>query len=336
MRAKGINYDAGIINFGANTHPDFDPKAVAADMGVIRDDLHCTAVRVTGDDADRLEIAARCAAEVGLEVWISPFTLELPIDELLELLADLAERAERLRCEGADVVLVTGAELSMFTPGFLPGATSGERLGALFTATPDQRPELLAGVSARINEFLSAAVRVVRSRFRGPVTYASIHYEGVDWEAFDFIASDVYRTPEVADGFADGLRRLVSTGKPVAITEFGCATYAGAAERGARAMEIVEYDGRVPVGLDGEYRRDEQGQAEALRDLLHTMDEAGVDSAFVYTFANFHLPHRPGARADLDLAGYGVVKVIEGGATDSVRWEPKEAFDTVAGCYATA
>lgn len=338
MRAKGINYDAGIITVGANTHPDFDEQAVAADMRVIRDELHCTAVRVTGDDADRLEIAARCAAALGLEVWISPFTLELPTEGLLVLLGDLAERAERLRLDGAEVVLVTGAELSMFTPGFLPGDTHQERLAALFGSAPEQRPELLAGLSERINEFLTTAVELVRSRFGGRVTYASIHFEGVNWEPFDFVSSDVYRTPAVADRLADGLRALVATGKPVAITEFGCGTFAGAADRGAVSMDIVEYDGRIPVRLNDDYQRDEAAQAETLRELLHTMDEVGVDSAFVYTFANFHLPHRPGSREDLDLAGYGIVKVLENrdGAAEFARWEPKIGFGTVADFYATA
>jgi hypothetical protein len=37
-------------------------------MRVIHDDLHCTAVRITGGDPDRLEVAAQHAAEAGLEV----------------------------------------------------------------------------------------------------------------------------------------------------------------------------------------------------------------------------------------------------------------------------
>ena len=59
--------------------------------------LHCTAVRVIGGDPERLELAATCAADLGLEVWSSPYPLELTIEEMLALLADCAERAERLR-----------------------------------------------------------------------------------------------------------------------------------------------------------------------------------------------------------------------------------------------
>ena len=69
---------------------------------------------------------------------------------------------------------------------------------------------------------------------------------------------DLYRSAEVADQFSEGVRSLVAhgkaEGKPVAITEFGCTAYRGAGDRGARAMEIVEFDKNTgrPVRLDGE------------------------------------------------------------------------------------
>jgi hypothetical protein len=115
MRAKGINYDTGFLNAGTSTHEPFDGEVVQREMRVIRDDLHCTAVRVTGGDPDRLEIAATNAADAGLEIWFCPFTNGLTQDALLALLADCAERAERLRRRGAKVVFLTGSELSLFT-----------------------------------------------------------------------------------------------------------------------------------------------------------------------------------------------------------------------------
>jgi hypothetical protein len=61
----------------------FSSERVQREMRIIHNDLHCTAVRLTGGDADRLEIAARHAAAAGLEVWYSPFTCDLTTDELL-------------------------------------------------------------------------------------------------------------------------------------------------------------------------------------------------------------------------------------------------------------
>jgi len=75
-----------------------------------------------------VELAAKYAADLGLEVWFSPYPLELSTDEMLSLVADCAERGERLRQQGADVVFVAGAELSLMNTGFLPGESIGERL----------------------------------------------------------------------------------------------------------------------------------------------------------------------------------------------------------------
>src|SRR2546430_16538514 len=131
MRGKGITYDTSFISDGVSTHEPFDREVVKREMRIIRDDLHCNTVRITGGHPDRLEIAASHAADVGLEVWFSPFTNDLTTDKLLDLLADCAGRAERLRKRGTEVVFVTGAELSLFNKGFLPAATLNERLERL-------------------------------------------------------------------------------------------------------------------------------------------------------------------------------------------------------------
>src|SRR6266508_1909158 len=108
MRGNGITYHTGFISVGGSTHEPFDPEVVKREIPIIRDDLHCNAVRITGGDPDRLEIATTHAADVGLEVWFSPFTNDLTTNKLLALLADCAERAERLHRQGAEVVLLTG------------------------------------------------------------------------------------------------------------------------------------------------------------------------------------------------------------------------------------
>src|SRR6478672_1250583 len=153
MRGKGINYDTGFINKGVSSREGFDIAVVKRELQIIADDLHCTAVRVTGGDPERLEIAAGIAAEAGLEVWFSPFTCDLTYEEMLGLLADCAERAERLRRQGAEVVLVVGAEISLLNKGFLPGETIGERMELL--ADLQRLRELIAEIPARVNDFLS-------------------------------------------------------------------------------------------------------------------------------------------------------------------------------------
>jgi hypothetical protein len=338
MRGKGICYDTGFFNRGVSTHEPFDPEAVARELRVIGGDLHCNAVRITGGDLERLTIAASAAAAAGLEVWISPFTTDLTADELLEFLAGCAEHAERLRRRGAEVVLLTGSELTVGNKGIVPGQTFEERAGVLTPSNP-AIGELLAAVPARVNDLLGRAVRVVRERFGGKVSYASLPFERVDWAPFDVVSTDAgYRSIETADRYAEGVRALGAQGKPVAITEFGCCTYKGAADRGARGADIVEWDPATvtPVRLDGDYARDEDEQATYLREVLDVLAAEGVDSAFVYTFARYDLPHRSDPRLDLDMASAGVVKVLEGrhGHTyPDMAWEPKAAFTALADCY---
>ncbi|HST85446.1 MAG TPA: hypothetical protein VLL08_27150, partial [Kineosporiaceae bacterium] len=338
MRAKGMTYDTGFVRHGKNSRAQFDPGVVLRELTIIRDDLHCNAVQITGGDPERLEQAAGQAAQLGLEVWFSPYPLELTTGEMLELFAECAERAERLRQAGAEVVFVTGVEISLMNRGLLPGDTLEERLGRLLVE-PDLRHERFAGLSARVNEFLSDAAATVRQRFRGKVTYAAVPLEQVDWTRFDIVSLELIRSADVADQFAGAVRSLVAEGKPVAITGFGTAAYRGAGDRGGRVMEIVEHDNTgVPVRLDGSYVRDEPGQAAYLRELLEIFDLAGVDSTFVFLFALDNYPHRPDGdpRDDLDLASPAIVKMLEGRHGDTypdMVWEPKAAFHAVAECY---
>jgi hypothetical protein len=334
MRAMGIGYDTGFSFDGVSRRP-FDHALVRRELQIIRDDLHCTAVRLFGNDLDRLEFAARRAADLGLEVWFSPFTHQLGPDETLDLLADGAERAERIRRAGAEVVFVTGAELSLFNTGFLPGDSLQERVDNLLSRRPETR-ELLATLPSRVNAFLVRAVAAVRQRFGGRVTYASVPFEGVDWTPFDIVSVDAHRSREVAHVYQQGIRALVAQGKPVAITEFGCTTHRGAADHGARGGEIVEYDGTTPVRLKGEYVRDEEEQATYLRELLDVFLAEGVDAAFACTFVCYGLPHRSEPRDDLDMASWGVVKVLEdrlGDTYPDMPWEPKAAFGALADRY---
>jgi hypothetical protein len=94
--------------------------------------------------------------------------------------------------------------------------------------------------------------------------------------------------------------------------------------------ERIAAAGEFAARLDDDYARDESEQVRYLHDLLEIFDAAGVDSAFWFTFAGFGLPHRDEPRADMDLASYGAVAMLdENGAT----WRPKEVFHALAAAY---
>ena len=324
MRVFGMNYDTGFVSAGSTTHEPFDPDTVRRDLRVIRDELHCDAVRITGGIQDRLEVAAELAAGAGLEVWYCPFTNGLDRDGLMAFLLDGAQRAERLRRGGASVVYLTGSEMSLFTDGFLPGGDLAERM-ALF-ADPTRMREAVPAARAAVRDFLAAALPAVRERFGGPVGYASLPLEDVDWAPFDIIASDAgYRDATNAAAFPQTLAAAVGQGKPYAATEFGCCTFRGAADV-AGAAEPVTYDehGRAAT-LTAGLERDEQGQARYVVDLLRDYEAGGVEAAFVYTFANRHLPTTGDPERDFDLAARGIVRVLPDGS-----WTPKAAFHALA------
>ncbi|WP_433890101.1 hypothetical protein [Streptomyces sp. CA-111067] len=360
MRAFGITYDTGFTSGGTTTHEPFLPDIVQREMRVIRDDLRCDAVRITGGDADRLEIAARAAADAGLEVWYSPFTNGLTQDGLFAFLLDAAERAERIRRGGARVVFLTGSEVSLFTDGFLPGGSLRERT-ALLADDPAAFRALLPRLHADLNAFLGRVVGEVRGRFGGRVGYASVAFEGVDWTPFDVAATDSgYRDATNAGTFAGALQGQLARLGPetaFAVTEFGCGTFRGAGDLGGRGDSIVEWgDDARPVRIAAGTVRDEGEQALYVREMLEVYDGVGgVDAAFVYTFARWDLPGTAGdgggtgdgagdgtgggtggdPERDFDAASFGVVRVLPPGAARGpyaeLGWEPKAAFHVLAG-----
>jgi hypothetical protein len=333
MRGKGINYDTGFSPGGRISREEFDADVVRREMQVIASELHCTAVRISGGEPERLSLAGELAAAAGLEVWFSPFPCELAAEQLAPLFADCADRAEHLRRTGTRVVLVTGCELTLFAAGFLPGDNVYQRIAGLQSPGPELYAAFGA-MAARLNGFLAETAAAVRERFAGQLTYASGMWEPVDWQPFDIVATDAYRDAANAERFRAELHKRAVPGKPLVVTEFGCCGYAGAADRGGTGWAIIEADASPPR-LDGDYVRDEAEQVRYLQELHSIFGAEDVDLAFWFTFAGYGMVHRPGQpRLDLDLASYGVVKMLEAGPPaghQGLGWEPKAAFAALAG-----
>ena len=352
MRGKGINYDTGFSPAGRSSRENFDADVVRGEMRVIARELHCTAVRISGAEPARLSTAAELAAAEGLEVWFAPFPCELAADQLAPLFTECADRAEHLRRTGANVVLVAGCELTLFGAGFLPGGTVYERIQGL-QAGGQQLYAAFGALPGKLNAFLAATAEAARSRFAGPLTYASGIWEPVDWAPFDIVATDAYRDASNAATFRSELRKQLQHGKPLAVTEFGCCGYAGARDRGGMGWAIIDASSDPPC-LDGDYVRDEAEQVRYLEEVNAIFADEGVDLAFWFTFAGYPLVHDADPRRDLDMASYGVVKMLPNGpGTDGTNinspdtggpgagyhglgWEPKLAFAALAGASGRA
>lgn len=307
---KGINYDTGFLPGDDLSRKSFDPAAVAREMRVIADDLHCQVVRVSGRDPHRLAVAAERAAQAGLEVWYAPFPVDLTADEMIDLFAEAAGQAESLRRDGAEVVFVTGCEITAFGPGYIEGETYRDRLKAMGAGDVAWWTELLR-VMPRFNAYLARVAEVVRERFGGRVTYAAGPWELVDWAPYDIVGVDAYRASYNAHDFTDELRARFEYGKPVAVTEFGTCPYRGAGELGGMAWAVPE--GAV---------RDEGEQVRYFTELMDVFEAEGVDTALWFTFAAYN------RLGDDDLGSYGVVTML-----DETRWRPRELFHAMAARY---
>jgi hypothetical protein len=344
MKRKGVCYDVGRDLYG-DWRKDYSPEIVHHELDIIKDDLHCNAVRICSRDVGRLAVASEYALKQGLEVWFSPELWNKSPETTLDYTAKAAETAERLRRQFPDkMVMSVGSELTLFMKGIVEGSFLWQRIGNAFKGD-----FVKSGKHNKpLNDYLFRVAKAVRQVYDGRLTYASLPFEQVDWKPFDFIGVDHYRATRIKDKYADMLKPLLNQGKPVVIIEFGCCTYQGAEDAGGQAFNIVDIKSLVmhqlPLlgrlirpRLNGNYVRDEELQAREIIDQLQILDDSGVDGAFVYTFVFPNNPYNENPRNDLDMASYSLVKSYEGGkhgvTYPNMTWEPKESFNAIANYY---
>jgi hypothetical protein len=323
LNRKGVCYDVGRVLMDGNWRPKFDARIVRRELGIIKYDLHCNAVRIQGLDIDRLMTASEDALSEGLEVWLSPELWDRSQDETLEYVTRVAERAEELRQRWpGKLVFSVGSELTLFSQGMIEGKNVFDRI-----SRPSFWGDMTAGKhNGPLNAYLSNLSEAARKLFHGPLTYFSVPFETVDWKPFDFVGVDHYRDAQTKDSYGQMISKYNAFGKPVVIGEFGCCTFRGADLLGANGFMITfgMMEGllgpnqkfpkmfldmaHVPPRADGHYIRDEGLQARELVDQLGVLDAAGVEGAFVQTFVVPNSPCRPDPRYDADMANFSLVK----------------------------
>jgi hypothetical protein len=344
MKIKGVSYDVGRV-MGTDWRPLFDIKVIRRELGIIKNDLHCNAVRICGLEIRRLTLAAEEALKIGLDVWFSPEIWDKGMYKTYSYIAKASEAAEKLRLQWPDkVVFVVASELTLFMKGIVNGGTFLERL-----SNPSLWENIKKGAHNKpLREFLSKAVDRVRREFRGKITYASLIWEGVDWDIFDIIGVDHYMEERIRGRYIEMLKPLSSFRKPVVITEFGFRTFKGADKAGAVGLGNADYFSlflhSLPlVGvffrprLKVIHERDEALQARNLTAQLKLLDGAGVDGGFIMTFVSPIYPYDEEAAYDLDADNFSLVKSFSawkrGTTYPDMPWEPKEAFYSVAEYY---
>jgi hypothetical protein len=338
MFLKGINYDVGsYFRKGKLSRPDFIEADIRKEIGIIKHELHCEAIRISGFDIQRLVRASEFALEEGLQVWLSPACIDLTTDEALKHVAECAKAAEQLRLRHANLVLVVGCEYSLFLKGFLGGETIYDRLKRMFNPFG-----ILLNISGlrrnmyrKLNLFLGEMVREVRQEFSGQLTYASGTWENIDWNIFDYVGIDHYRASYNKATYSKQIAAYYKFNKPVCLLEFGCCAYRGAEDKGGAGWAITEFkDGTHRI--KGKFERDENVQSDYIIDLLNIFRTERVHAAFVFTFINPRYKFSTDPLYDLDLASYGIVKPVEATDPDCYKglpWIPKKAFYSLGEYY---
>ncbi|MGW9117380.1 abortive phage infection protein [Streptomyces sp. NPDC055663] len=332
---KGLTHRGICYTVGAGETPGtaWSAARMREDLRAIKYDLHATSIEVTGDGVDRLDATATEAAELGLHIWLQPTLGDRPAPEILDHLAETGRHLERLRRQGARADLSVGCEFWLFVPGIVPGDDAQERIRNLMAGNFD--PEQMM---RRLSEFTARAAGVGRSVFGGKLSYAAAQDDEVDWSLFDIVGIDYYSYfPDRAD-YVRELSSYLRWGKPVAITEFGTCTYAGAPEQGGMGWDTIDYT-KQPPEIKGDLVRSERTQAAYLTELLGVFEEMGLYAAMAFEFITADAPHSPVPRYDLDMASYAVVKPVKDRFVDPEsdwHWEPKQAFHALARCYGRA
>jgi hypothetical protein len=316
---------------------------VRRELEIIRDDLHANAVRIVGSDVSRVIATTEIALNLGLEVWFSPAFFGYTSNETTSRLVAAARAVSALAgAHSEHLVFVAGSELTLFMADLLPGNDVAQRL-----ATVKSDPSLLA--NGKLNDYLASLTTALRNNFAGPLIYAALPFEQVDWSLFDYVGVDHYREARTKERYVEALQPYVATGKPVIITEFGMRTFRGAESSGVLGFGVTDttrlyLHTRPVIGrffrtrLNAVYERDEAMQARELGETLDELERAGVAGALLSTFSTPEAITSDDPRYDVDMDSMSIVKCLPRGRYGTtypdMPWEPKESFAAVARHFA--
>ena len=199
MIVKGVNYDVG-TEMGVNWRPDYNPTTVHRELEIIKKDLHCNAVGISGKNIKRVVVTAEDALSQGLEAWLNPadWNNKSP-EDTLTYITEAASAAQLLneRYPGK-VVFSVGSEFTLFMQGIIEGKTFMSRARNLGNAGIKEGKH-----NKPLNDFLNKVVVEVRKVFDGQIMYRSLVWEQVDWSIFDIIGVDHYWAEQIKEQYGD-------------------------------------------------------------------------------------------------------------------------------------
>src|SRR5574338_734778 len=229
LNLKGVNYDVGTGMLSADKAIyDLSALKMEEELHVIKNELHCNAVRIYGGDLEKLVECSEIAIKEGLMVWFSPRNINASLEDSLDYIMKCSAAAEDLRKISPGTVYVIGNEFSLDAKGFIKGEIVYERISNLSRPVSIIMNAFGLGFNKELNAFLEKAVTAARQNFKGEITYASGQWEKINWDIFDIAAVNYYRNRFNAWKYRRTVRKLVLKKKKFTITEFGCCGYRGA------------------------------------------------------------------------------------------------------------
>jgi len=332
MKYKGITYDIGTeYTLNILTRENLNEDMVKSDMDAIKNKLNCNSIRIYGKESKLLLFASEIALQYGLNVWISPRLIDGNIENTLTYLKNIATEFEllKLKYPTQELILIIGGELTIDMNSFVQGNTIQERVANL--VKPLFFIKNAFGIKPKyqksFNKFLKDAVSLVKKEFSGKVTYASAMWEKVDWADFDFTSMNLYKASFNKSFFNQTLKKLLSVGKPVIITEFGCCSYNGAENKGPTGYSVLDST-KTPPLFKEVCIRNEKVQADYIVDLLQTFNKEQVAGSFIFDFYAQKLLYSDNPVNDYDMASFSITKSL-----GDNKWEPKESFYKIADYY---
>jgi hypothetical protein len=103
---------------------------------------------------------------------------------------------------------------------------------------------------------------------------------------------------------------------------------------GGAGWQVIDWRAEPPTLKKG-ITRDEQVQANYLKEQLDIFAGQNILGAFVYTFINPTQIYSSNPAEDFDMASYGIVRPIDPGRQQPGRisWGAKAAFEVLADYY---
>lgn len=338
IEKRGINYCIGMkYSSNADTRKGLDTDIMSREIEIIKNKLHSNSIRIYGEDLDKLIKCSKIAIKHGLEVWFSPRLTNASEQDTLDYIQKCSIELEKLRQENPSIVFIIGCEFTLDLYGLVKGETIYERINNLFKPITIIKNILGVdlGYNKKLNIFLNKAIIIARRNFKGQITYASGTWEKIDWNKLDIVGLNYYRSSYNSSTYRKSLKKFINAGKPVAILEFGCCSYKGSQNKGASSYNIIDWNSQRPE-INGNYKRDENVQAEYIIELLKIFDEEGAFATFVFEFVDTQHIYDEVPKFDLDMASFGIIKVLPELVPNSNFTEnliPKKSYHTLANFY---